>query len=671
VVAALRLHGGALLAEPVGTGKTFIALAVAKALAQPVSVIVPAVLRSQWESALARLDITAAVTTHEQWSRTARSLAPGLVVVDEAHRLRNPGIRRYLHLAPGLVGRRVLLLTATPVVNVPDDLVHLLLLALRDDVLSSFGTPSIAEAITSGVPPAALAQVVVREMDADGIPQRVPGTVFLRRDRSLSGALRHLDGLELSRAPAIRTLIRTVFTTALASSRAAFREALDRYRLLLLQADDAARAGRALERRALRRILGGDLAQTVLWDLFDDASGTLDLVPRDLPRLGQAISACRRSEGRFDPKVERLRELLADGIPTVVFVSARATVAYLRDRLLPRSAVAWCTGAGAGIGPARLPRGQVLAWFRPGRDARHRLAPRILITTDVAAEGLDLQRAARIVHYDLPWTAVRLEQRAGRAARLGSPHASVRIIEFRPHPELERRLGLEEAINRKANDALRLGMGSAGMPLSWYRSIAASAGLEAGAGVAAVTSDEAGTLAGVEVWRGDARLGGLALYRDRNGRWTDAPTVVGAALRRAWDAPVASAVEPASLRREVATFLRHVESGRRMGTTALRPHHHLAGRSAIVRRVRTRALDAVRSRDHAVIAAVDRALANLARGWTAGERLRVDRLAQGDTDALIAGLEELPLPRPAFSPLRFRFVGLVRLIPAAEAAGGR
>ncbi|MBI3746094.1 MAG: hypothetical protein HY264_06140 [Chloroflexi bacterium] len=42
-----------------------------------------------------------------------------------------------------------------------------------------------------------------------------------------------------------------------------------------------------------------------------------------------------------------------------------------------------------------------------------------LLASDVAAEGLNLQRAGRIVHYDLPWTAVRLEQRDGRALRQG------------------------------------------------------------------------------------------------------------------------------------------------------------------------------------------------------------------------------------------------------------
>lgn len=46
-------------------------------------------------------------------------------------------------------------------------------------------------------------------------------------------------------------------------------------------------------------------------------------------------------------------------------------------------------------------------------------ASKILISTDVASEGLNLQQANVVVHYELPWSLVRLEQRAGRVWRLG------------------------------------------------------------------------------------------------------------------------------------------------------------------------------------------------------------------------------------------------------------
>ena len=113
-----------------------------------------------------------------------------------------------------------------------------------------------------------------------------------------------------------------------------------------------------------------------------------------------------------------------------------------RDRLagLP---IAWCTGERAGVGPSPVPRSVVLGWFRegPGAPESRPSSVRHLLVTDVAAEGLDLQRAARVVHYDLPWTPMRLEQREGRAVRLGSHHPTVDIVRFAPPPPLERALG--------------------------------------------------------------------------------------------------------------------------------------------------------------------------------------------------------------------------------------
>src|SRR5690606_1372177 len=43
----------------------------------------------------------------------------------------------------------------------------------------------------------------------------------------------------------------------------------------------------------------------------------------------------------------------------------------------------------------------------------------ILIATDAAGEGINLQRAHLMVNYDLPWNPNRLEQRFGRIHRIG------------------------------------------------------------------------------------------------------------------------------------------------------------------------------------------------------------------------------------------------------------
>lgn len=63
---------------------------------------------------------------------------------------------------------------------------------------------------------------------------------------------------------------------------------------------------------------------------------------------------------------------------------------------------------------------------------------RILITTDVLSEGLNLQDATRMMNYDLHWNPVRLMQRIGRVDRRLDPETERRLIEDRPE-EKDRR----------------------------------------------------------------------------------------------------------------------------------------------------------------------------------------------------------------------------------------
>ena len=84
----------------------------------------------------------------------------------------------------------------------------------------------------------------------------------------------------------------------------------------------------------------------------------------------------------------------------------------------------------------------------------------LLIATDLASEGLDLQDADAIVHFDLPWTPLRLSQRLGRVARLGSLHERVRVWWFVPPSLLARRLGVERRIEDKVRVQLGLGVAS-------------------------------------------------------------------------------------------------------------------------------------------------------------------------------------------------------------------
>jgi ERCC4-related helicase len=121
-------------------------------------------------------------------------------------------------------------------------------------------------------------------------------------------------------------------------------------------------------------------------------------------------------EGR-DSKLLELKEILlkhlGEGDKVVVFTEFADTAEYiferLRDTIAHNYEIELLTGRRLGAG---VTVEYIQEWLaKPG--------PRVLISTDVAAEGLNLQYANVVINYELPWSLVKLEQRAGRVWRLG------------------------------------------------------------------------------------------------------------------------------------------------------------------------------------------------------------------------------------------------------------
>jgi superfamily II DNA or RNA helicase len=160
---ALERHGGALLAQPVGSGKTWVALALAQRHngTGGTYVLVPTPLVSHWRRTAQALGATIVVLTHARASRGALPASDGMVIIDESHHFRNPLTRRYAAVAPWLLGRRALLLSATPVVNRLDDLAAQLRLAVRDDALAASGIGSLCVLLASGLGHPALSDLVI------------------------------------------------------------------------------------------------------------------------------------------------------------------------------------------------------------------------------------------------------------------------------------------------------------------------------------------------------------------------------------------------------------------------------------------------------------------------------------------------------------------------------
>jgi superfamily II DNA or RNA helicase len=436
----IETRGGVLLADDVGLGKSYVAAEVMRRF--EAELIVPAALVLQWRETLRDFDVDARVLTHDGIVRDPFVPLPSrrLVVVDEAHAFRNPRTQRYAALARRTAGARVMLVTATPVCNTLDDLEALLRLIARDDLLADLGVPSIdvafelrdAEAIAIVV----AALVIRRERDV--LPDALQFGTLERH------VIRHdvpplaIDALQfpLVGDPAI---VRQVLRRRLESSEAAFIESVKRQLHFYDRALAAIAAGRTLPKRDYRLAFAHeedrDAFQDVLfWELFAPA-GEADphVIREEMTRLDALLAAARAS-----PNAKR--RLLLDaltGEPALIFTGSVATARDLQTVL--RCGL---------ITSKERSRDAVLHAFRSGKlDA--------IVSTDLAAEGLNLQRAAVIVHYDIPWNPVKLDQRNGRAHRIGQERDRVRAIYFIPRTRETRIVEVIARKNRMRRRALQ------------------------------------------------------------------------------------------------------------------------------------------------------------------------------------------------------------------------
>jgi hypothetical protein len=165
---------------------------------------------------------------------------------------------------------------------------------------------------------------------------------------------------------------------------------------------------RALVFQALRRAL---LRESVLLRLLPqrsdlDESGWGELLARaffaDLPEQHESMAQ----------RIAVFLEDLQAASGNVADPSSARGAFYEATRLRDQQFVALVKGGG---GKALTTRDRIFSGFNTP------LLPEILICTQVGQEGIDLHRHCRhVVHYDLAWNPAVLEQRTGRADRIGS-----------------------------------------------------------------------------------------------------------------------------------------------------------------------------------------------------------------------------------------------------------
>jgi Helicase conserved C-terminal domain/SNF2-related domain len=469
--ALLKEFGGALLADEVGLGKTFVALALAAQARRPL-VVAPAGLRGMWQHAAARAAARITMYSTEALSRgdapTSTEGGWDLIIVDEAHHFRNPTTRRYRALGRVTAGVPVVLLSATPIHNQVGDVAVMLELFLgaRAKTLSDADRARCIVRRTSSM--------LVGATSATDTESRVPivegpHRMTLTDDRETLAAILALpDAVPPRDGGNAGALVSFGLVRQWASSAGALRAALRRRLARAVALTSALETGRHPSYRDLRAwCIGEGAVQLAFPEL---------LVPPS-SEVGALLSAVRTHEAGVraflerlvaapDPDIERA-ELLRGVIRThpgtrvVAFSAFEDTVRTLYRHLARRERACVLSAGGAVIASGRMSRSEVMAQFAPAGSrvggsvagAAERID--LLLTTDLLSEGVNLQEASVVVHLDLPWTPARLEQRVGRIARLGSAHERVHVYAMTPPASADTLLGVERRLRAKLDAAGR------------------------------------------------------------------------------------------------------------------------------------------------------------------------------------------------------------------------
>lgn len=398
-----------------------------------------------------------------------------LVIIDEAHYMRNPETQT---AKLGKLLRRMtenlVLLSATPVHLRNSDLFHLLnlvdsdsfphewsfdhalqenapLIKLRDLLLrSKVDKNAIRESLelvrASPValrseslqflletPPddVALDSISERLILAERVDRINPITKVVTRTRK-----RDVHERRVVRAPqAVRadmTLVETEFYEQVTAAVRKYCRDLDMAEGFMLtipqrlMCSSMAAACRSWTRRSSDLF---DEIDQILWDAFgDDASceGSIGKRPNSSSLIAQ-LSRIARDVGDYevlrcnDSKFDKLRDHLLKywkqnpRAKVVLFAYFRDTLHYLAERFTE-------IGIDSVLLMGGMDKQAALDNFK------HPDGPRILLASEVASEGIDLQFSSLLVNYDLPWNPMRIEQRIGRIDRIGQKAERIVII---------------------------------------------------------------------------------------------------------------------------------------------------------------------------------------------------------------------------------------------------
>lgn len=175
---------------------------------------------------------------------------------------------------------------------------------------------------------------------------------------------------------------------------------------------------------------------------------------QDAQQLFSILALAGEWQADQDHKLAELHKLLTKKHPgqkVLIFSQFADTVSYLAGQLKTRG-IKHMVGV---TGDSEDPSSYARRFSPDSNKAREKGSPnyvspaeelQVLVATDVLSEGQNLQDAAVVVNYDLPWAIIRLIQRAGRVDRIGQKAEEILCYSFVPAEGVERLIRLRSRV---------------------------------------------------------------------------------------------------------------------------------------------------------------------------------------------------------------------------------
>ncbi|KAA0873523.1 helicase [Nitrincola tapanii] len=156
--------------------------------------------------------------------------------------------------------------------------------------------------------------------------------------------------------------------------------------------------------------------------IADDAQGKMGTLLHELVSITRTISnerALYEGDSKYNELLVNLKKYWRDypDKKVVLFSFYRNTLHYLSERLSK-------DGINSVVVHGGMDKHAAIAEFSDPDG------PQILLSSEVAAEGVDLQFSSLIINYDLPWNPAKIEQRIGRIDRIGQQEKKILIWNF-------------------------------------------------------------------------------------------------------------------------------------------------------------------------------------------------------------------------------------------------